>query len=61
MQRGEVALVHVERVIAAAASDLTAKKELSENTVYGKSKKQKLKKVLQRMARNAADLDRKGA
>jgi hypothetical protein len=59
--RGKVDLIHVERIIAAAAGDTVAKKELSENTVYGKSKKRKLKDVVERMAQNAADAEKKPA
>ena len=52
MLRGEIELIHVERIFAAAASDIVAKKELSENTPYGKSAKRKLKKVLNHIARS---------
>jgi len=59
MLRGEVELIHVERIFAAAANDVVAKKELSENTIYGKSGKRKLKKVLNNIARSAANAEKK--
>jgi len=59
MLRGEVELIHVERIMDAAAKDVAAKNELTANTPYGKSGTRKLRKVLDRMARNAPDAGKK--
>jgi hypothetical protein len=59
MLRREVELIHIARIMAAAANDVVAKKELSANTQYAKSGRRKLKRVLRRIGKSAVDAERK--
>ena len=56
IESGGIELIHVERVRAPAAKDVTAKKKLSENTPYVKERERRLQRVLERLKKKPRKL-----
>jgi hypothetical protein len=56
IESGGIELIHVERVRAPAAKDVTAKKKLSENTPYAKDRERRLQRVLERLKKKPRKL-----